>query len=428
MLSMASVCVTASIPSQSQEINHDSILVDVVVLPNGRINVTYWITITVTSGSLGGFDLLGIQESSIYDPDRAYAQIGGDKYPLTVGTLSGGYALDWLPRTQEGETVTIVFGYFSTNRIIEKTTSSTYGELGVLNWAPAQWSKPVDYEAVQVIYPIILDPTWFNASTHGVYTTGADAVGYVEDANQGLWSDSSRFDFDEINLLAYPYDVGASPRNFTVSMEHSNLLTEDHFRVFHYTNWSYYAPFLESGALGVSVVSFVNANAETQFDVEVGVSMTLPDNVTLVSGDHLTYIGSLAGGEIWYITYSFVPDNIPEIRTLGFAITADNLNLTDSLFFGVDIYIQEYIPPLIDPNLLFLGFAGFVTLGVVYYGYSRVTRVYGAKWDADETTTQYESPEIAIQTFGAEGTVAELDPIESAFFVNTTRHGRSWFR
>ncbi len=67
MLSMASICVSASVPSQSVEINLDSVLVDVVVLPNGRINVTYWITIYVESGSLGGFDLLGIQENSIYD-------------------------------------------------------------------------------------------------------------------------------------------------------------------------------------------------------------------------------------------------------------------------------------------------------------------------------------------------------------------------
>ena len=181
MLSMASICVSASIPSQSVEINLDSVLVDVVVLPNGRINVTYWITIYVESGSLGGFDLLGIQENSVYDSNRAYAQVGMAKYPLIVGTLSDGYSLDWTPRTEAGYTVTIVFGYFSINRVIEKTTSGTYGELGVLNWAPVQWSVPIDYEAVQVIYPIVLDPTWYNPITHGVNETGAEAVGYVED-------------------------------------------------------------------------------------------------------------------------------------------------------------------------------------------------------------------------------------------------------
>ena len=59
--------VPASIP------NLDSVFVDVVVLLNGRINVTYFMTFTATSDGLGGFDLLGIQESTVYDSNRAYA-------------------------------------------------------------------------------------------------------------------------------------------------------------------------------------------------------------------------------------------------------------------------------------------------------------------------------------------------------------------
>ena len=117
----APMCMSAGTPSQNPVVNIDSVLVDVVVMNNGRINVTYWITFSVLSESLGGFDLLGIQETSIYDPGRAYVEMGEDRYDLTVGTRSGGYALDWTPRTQEGETVTVVFGYFSTNRVLEKT-------------------------------------------------------------------------------------------------------------------------------------------------------------------------------------------------------------------------------------------------------------------------------------------------------------------
>ncbi|MCK4566632.1 MAG: hypothetical protein KAU48_04910, partial [Candidatus Thorarchaeota archaeon] len=177
--------VPASIP------NLDSVFVDVVVLLNGRINVTYYMTFTATSDGLGGFDLLGIQESTISDSSRAYAEWGGSRYNLIVSPISGGYGLDWTPRTPNGEQVLVVFGYFSTNRVIEKTTSATYGELGVLNWAPVQWSMPVDYEAVQVIYPIVLDSAWYDPITHGVNVTGAEAVGYVEDENQGLWSGSS---------------------------------------------------------------------------------------------------------------------------------------------------------------------------------------------------------------------------------------------
>ena len=134
----------------------DSVYVDVVVLLNGRINVTYFITFTATTDGLGGFDLLGIQESSIYDSNRAYAEWGGNRYDLIVTEKSNGYGLDWTPRTPNGEQVLIVFGYFSTNRVIEKTTSGTYGDLGVLNWAPVQWSIPVDFENVQVIYPVVM--------------------------------------------------------------------------------------------------------------------------------------------------------------------------------------------------------------------------------------------------------------------------------
>ena len=118
-LAFAPMCAGTSTPSQTQVFNIDSVLVDVVVMNNGRINVTYWMTFSVSSGSLGGFDLSGIQETSIYDPNRAYVEMGEDRYDLTVGIISGGYALDWTPRTQEGESVTVVFGYFSTNRVLE---------------------------------------------------------------------------------------------------------------------------------------------------------------------------------------------------------------------------------------------------------------------------------------------------------------------
>ena len=58
-------------------------------------------------GTLEGFDLLGIQESTIYDPDRAYAEFGGSRYSLIVGMRSTGYALDWTPSAPAGETVTV---------------------------------------------------------------------------------------------------------------------------------------------------------------------------------------------------------------------------------------------------------------------------------------------------------------------------------
>ncbi|MGM0687773.1 MAG: hypothetical protein ACQET3_12435, partial [Promethearchaeati archaeon] len=91
-----------------------------------------------------------------------------------------------------------------------------------------------------------------------------------------------------------------------------------------------------------------------------------------------------------------------------------------------NIYVQEYVPPLIDPAtatiLAIFGGGSLVLFGLAYYGYKMATAGYGAKWDATETTTvAYESPEITIETFGEPGTVADLDPIESAFFVNKRR-------
>ncbi|MFX1607412.1 MAG: hypothetical protein ACFFDD_16130, partial [Promethearchaeota archaeon] len=115
--------------------NLTSVNVDVVVMPNGRINVTYWMTFTAAEGGLGGFDLRGIQEETIDDSSRAYAEWGGSRYDLLVTNYADGYGLDWVPRTPDGEEVLVVFGYFSTNRVIEKTTSETYGDLGVFNWA-----------------------------------------------------------------------------------------------------------------------------------------------------------------------------------------------------------------------------------------------------------------------------------------------------
>ncbi|MHA2323686.1 MAG: hypothetical protein ACXACG_18830, partial [Candidatus Thorarchaeota archaeon] len=353
---------------------------------------------------------------------------------LLVSRLTDGYGLDWIPRTPEGEQVLIVFGYISTNRVVELTTSPTYGDLGVLNWAPVQWRIPIDYEAVQVIYPIEMNSSWIEPS-HGVTSEGAEFVGYVVDSDQGLWKGDTRVSFNEENLLAYPYSVAADPRYFTVSLGHSNIGGYDHFRVFHYTNWSFYEPFVEDGALGAQLENpIINAKANTQFDIQldvynfgdadlegVTITMSLPENLTLTQGSVTTYLGDLWGGETWYEVYEFIPANVPAILTIGFQVSASNLNSSEWLTFTVDVYVQEYIPPLIPMNLLFGGAAIFVALGFIFYGYRRVTRTYGAKWEADDTTYVYESPEIAIQTFGEPGTVAELDPIESAFFINTTR-------
>jgi len=306
-LGLVPIAAVAHIPSDDP--NLDSVYVDVLVLPNGRINVTYWMTFTAASGGLGGFDLLGIEETTLVDVARAYAEWGGNRYNLIIGQRSGGYALDWTPRTPEGQQVLVVFGYFSTNRVVELTTSPTYGELGVLNWAPVQWSIAVDYEQVQVIYPIEINPSWIESS-HGVTPEGAEHAGYIEDENQGLWRDSARYPFDNTDLLAYPYDIAASPRYFTVSMDFAAVNAYDHFRIFQYTNWTFYAAFAELGALDYTVNTYVNAQANTQFQLELNVFnygdlqlenvtilMTLPENLTLVSGSVLTPVGVLTGGD-----------------------------------------------------------------------------------------------------------------------------------
>ena len=219
-----------------------------------------------------------------------------------------------------------------------------------------------------------------------------------------------------------------------MSLGQSYIAAYDHFRVFHYTNWSFYEPYLEPGALGVDYSPIINAKANTLFDLQVEVynygdadlqdvtiTMSLPENITLSSGSVTTFVGDLSGGETMPEMYSFIPANVPAVLPIVFQVSASNLNSSEWVNFSIEIYVQEYIPPLITSNQLLGLFALFAALGFIYYGYRRVTLSYGAKWDADDTTYVYESPEIAIQTFGEPGTVAELDPIESAFFINTTR-------
>ncbi|MFW9932583.1 MAG: hypothetical protein ACFFDR_07995, partial [Candidatus Thorarchaeota archaeon] len=247
-LTMMPSITFATVLAQAAEVNIDSVRVEVIVLPNGRINVTYWMEFTVKSGSLGGFDLSGIQESSIYDPARAYADYDGTHYPLVITPLANGYGLDWTPRTQEDESVLIVFGYFSTNRIIEKTTatvtlegsgSTVTGDFGVFNWAPVQWEQEIGYESIRVVYPIIMDPSWITGEG-GITPDGADYAGYVVDSRQAIEdSNGNSWEYDEENLLAYPSSASASPRNFSLSLRSNIVLAYDHLRVFHYTNWSF---------------------------------------------------------------------------------------------------------------------------------------------------------------------------------------------
>ena len=442
-LAFAPMCVGTSTPSQTQVFNIDSVLVDVVVMNNGRINVTYWMTFSVSSGSLGGFDLFGIQETSIYDTGRAYVVMGENRYDLTVEVVSEGYKLDWLPRTQEGETVTVVFGYFSTNRILEKTTG-TYtlegsdeevtGDLAVLNWAPVIWGYSVGFENVRVIYPIAMNASWITGEG-GITPDGADYAGYVVDYRQGLYDVSeTQYSFDEENLLAYPSDSGASPRYFSVSLNHSSLSALDHFRVFHYTNWSWYEPYLLPGILAFETTGIINAYADTEFSVaatlynfgdadleNVTVSMNYHANLTLTSERTSWYVDSMSGGDALYILCTFVPENLPAILTITFLVSADNVDPGGWLVIEIPVYVAEVVPPLIDPQMLAFGVGSLFAIGLIAYGYKKVTSSYGARWNADETTTGYLSPEIAIQTFGTPGMVADLDPVESALFVNTSR-------
>ncbi|GAI97041.1 unnamed protein product, partial [marine sediment metagenome] len=271
-----------------------------------------------------------------------------NRHDVTVEIVSEGYKLDWLPRTQEGETVTVVFGYFSTNRVLEKTTG-TYtlegsgeevtGDLAVFNWAPVIWSQSVDFENVRVIYPIAMNASWITGEG-GITPDGADYAGYVIDYRQGLYDVSeTQSSFDEENLLAYPSDPGASPRNFSVSLSHSSLSDNDHFRVFHYTNWSWYEPYLMPGILAYDTAGIINAYAGTAFSVAVNVfnmgdadlenvivSMNYDANLTLTSEQTSWHADSLSGGAIIHIFYTFIPDNFPAILTINFLVSADNLD------------------------------------------------------------------------------------------------------
>ena len=116
-------------------------------------------------------------------------------------------------------------------------------------------------ENVRVIYPIVMNASWITGEG-GITQEGADYAGYQEDANQGLWDNSAnRYDFDEDNKLAYPSSPTAVPRNFSISLAYNNLAPYDHFRVFHYTNWSFYAPYLLPGALGYDTEQNINVDA-----------------------------------------------------------------------------------------------------------------------------------------------------------------------
>lgn len=288
-------------------------------------------------------------------------------------------------------------------------------------------------ENIRVIYPIVMQPSWITGEG-GITQQGANYSGYVVDSRQGIWSGSSERSFDSYSLLAYPSNPSASPRNFSVSLTANPAYTQEHLRVFHYTNWSFYAAYVQPGALGYNVVPNINAQASTPFNVDlsifnigdadlhdVTVSVAVPANLTMTSGEASTYIGTMVGGQSQLLTYEFVPENVPAILPVTFQVSSSSLNVSQWLVFTVNVYVAEYIPPLIPPSALVLGFGVVAFLGIAYYGYKKTTSHYGAKWEPDETTGVYKKPEIAIQTLGKPGTVAELDPVESAFFVNESR-------
>ncbi|MHA2033818.1 MAG: hypothetical protein ACTSX3_00780, partial [Candidatus Thorarchaeota archaeon] len=431
---MVPLCAASHVAAQDIVVNIDSVYVDVVVMPTGRVNVTYWIKFSVISGSLGGFDLIGIQENSVYDPNRAYAEMDGVKYDLVVRQVENGYMLDWTPRTQAGDSVTIVFGYFSTNRVLELTTDNEGHQLAVFHWSPVQWEQQVDVENIRVIYPIPMQDSWITAEG-GITTEGAEYAGYVEDSRQGIVDQSSGLrEFDELDLLAYPSSPSAPLRNFSVSLTAQPAQAYDHLVVFHYVNWTFFRDYFVPGQLAYDAPSYVNAVGGETFVLnvlvynvgdmplhDVTVQVAIPDNLTLITGSATTYGGTLNGGESLLLRYEFRPDNVGKVVQLTFIASAQELDPEEYLSFTVSIYIQEVTPPITAPGSVGILVAAGIALAVVGYAYWTVKRPRGAAWTAEDTTIGYESPQITIQTFGAPGTVAELDPVEAAFFENVTR-------
>ncbi len=351
--------IAGQTPSQDIEFTFDECMVTVIVQPNGRINVTYWMTFSVTSGSLGGFDIVGISETGTYDRDRAYVMVGSEREDLQVGSIVGGYSLDWNRRIQAGETGVVVFGYFSIERIVMETTRDGK-DLGVLNWAPVQWNVPIGVEQVTVVYPIEMEPSWI-ADDGGILPAGADYAGYVVDSRQGIWTpdDSSRMDFDFNELLAYPSAANASPRYFSVSMKEYSVPAEYHFRIFHYTDWAFYAEHLGPGQLDYYTQSYINTYSDQEFALslsvynigdatleDVVVKMTLPDNITLIEGSLVTDLGVLPGGRAVELEYKMIAGGAAQVYNITFQVSASGLNFSDWLEFMVSVYVSDYVPPI----------------------------------------------------------------------------------
>src|SRR4030042_6832767 len=169
--------------------------VDVSLWQDGRADFVYKIKWQILSGDMSGFYFQELSVDPYFNYENSYAlDDQGRKYPLEIKDLGNKYDIILAKGRRYGPgTLTYIVhfgGDLGRSGNLARTTSE-FGELVVLNWAPTQWDEAIEHYTVYVYYPITVIGKDVNPDDYGFRTekfmNERYLLGYFGQEYKGEW-------------------------------------------------------------------------------------------------------------------------------------------------------------------------------------------------------------------------------------------------
>jgi len=148
--------------------------VDVYLYQDGLADFIYKVRWNVLEGTMSGFYFVESTVDPHFDIKNSYAiNDNGSKYPLEIKDLGNQYDIILADGQRFGTGgITYIFEYGgdlgqSGNLAL---TTSNFGNLIMLSWAPTQWDEPLEHYTVRVFYPIRVKGEEINPDDYGFRT------------------------------------------------------------------------------------------------------------------------------------------------------------------------------------------------------------------------------------------------------------------
>lgn len=135
-----------------------SVEIDLVLRSDGKADIFYSLEWEASGGEMHGFYFMGTAAKPVFNAERCFADIPGDKrVGLDIKSLGGGkydvVLADGLGFTGKAYYFLNYGADFSSEGLIGTTVSDDYGTLFYFDWAPVDWEYSLQHRTVRIILP-----------------------------------------------------------------------------------------------------------------------------------------------------------------------------------------------------------------------------------------------------------------------------------